>query len=358
MARKAKQVKETNQETIAAKKYNCKELISILQKVRPALSSKNIVEEFSNFIFTGKNLITNNDKICISYPLKTEFKCAVPANEFYDILSSVKEDEISIQQEENKLCFKADNTNAELVIQELSDTVNEFIEAIGLNDFDEDKFKPFSKDFIEAITACMFTASKELDDKILSSISINNKEVLSSDNYRISLFELDKSFKDSFLIAALSVQELIKLEPTGYFRNDSWIYFLAKDGIVFCSRILNDEFPEVKHEFEFESDTIVLPDDFVDMVKNASILAEGEFDIDKKIEVKVKDKKILCKGQNELGWIESKTDINNVDDDFTFTINPNFLVQILSKTKNMKLGENRVMFEYENFKHLICLCDD
>lgn len=361
MARKKVVVEQEQEEEVKAttnNHYDRKQLISILQKVKPALSSKNVVEEFSSFIFTGENLITNNDRICICYPLKTDFKCSVPANEFYGILSSIKEDGISIEQKENKLVFIAKNTSAELITKELSDTVNEFIQAIGLNDFSKDKFKPLPKDFIEAVTACMFTASKDDPQAFLTCINVDNKEVISSDFYRISMFVLDESMKDKFLIPATSIQELIKLEVSGYFRSDNWIYFLCNDEIVFCSRILSDEFPDVKQEFEFESEVITLPDDFINMVNNASVLAEGDFEIDKKIEVKIKDGKISCKGQNELGWIESKIDIQGRKEDISFSINPVFLLQILSKTKNMKVGEGRVMFEADNFKHLISLYND
>jgi len=350
LKRRNKEEAKTNGE-----KYNRADLISILQKVKPALASKTMLEEFSNFIFTGSHLLTTNDRICICYPLKTRFKCSIPSSEFYNILSSLKEENISIEQKEEKLLFKTDKTSAELSIKKIDDVVNDFIEAIGVNDFFSEDFKSLSKDFIEGLTSCMFTASKDISQPLLTCLYASGKEIISSDDYRISLFTTDKALKDKFLIPASSVQEMIKFkEIESYFRNDSWIYFLTKNGVIFCSRIINEVFPDIKKEFDFEANEIILPKDFEELVANASILASGEFDIDKKIEVKVNKGKVSCKGQNDLGWIESKSDINTKQN-FSFSINPIFLSQILKKTNIMKLGEGRILFETEKFKHLISL---
>jgi len=358
MARKKKEEQQSCQDN---NQYDRKELLSVLQKVSPAISSKDNIEEMQYFIFTGKNLITNNGQISICHPLKTNFKCMTSSNELSNILFFMNDEKIIINHKDNKLYFKEENDkesiNAELVTKDISEIANEFIEVIELNNFDESVFKKLPDDFIDAIKICSFTVSKDNSGSILTCISINNNVVISSDDYRISMFTLKESINDKFLIPLKSVNELVNLDIKGYFKKNNWLYFLVDNNIIFCSRMLSDEFPEVMNEFKFKAKNIILPDEFSNIVKRASIFAEGEDDIDKKIEVKIKDGKISCKGQNELGWIESKTGIN-IKEEFTFSINPNFLLQILSKTKNMKLGEGRIMFESENFKHLIALYND
>ena len=59
------------------------ELINILQRVKPGLAKRDVIEQFTHFIFTGESVITYNDEICISHPLKTDFVCSAKSEEFF-----------------------------------------------------------------------------------------------------------------------------------------------------------------------------------------------------------------------------------------------------------------------------------
>ena len=62
---------------------NKEELLKILIAVKPALSKKEILLQMSHIIFTGEDVATFNDTLCIIHPYKTDFKCSVQGEEFY-----------------------------------------------------------------------------------------------------------------------------------------------------------------------------------------------------------------------------------------------------------------------------------
>ena len=85
-------------------KINKTELQLALEKVKPGLASKEVIEQSTSFAFMGNRVVTYNDEISISHPVKgLEVMGAVKAQALYSFLSKVKRDEIDVEWEENQL---------------------------------------------------------------------------------------------------------------------------------------------------------------------------------------------------------------------------------------------------------------
>ena len=92
----------------------------------------------------------------------------------------------------------------------------------------------------------------------------------------------------------------------------------------------------------------------LESVDTVSILAEGEYDIDKKIHIEIDKKKMKCKGIKDIGEIEVELSME-FDKKIQFAVNPIFLKDILNKSRKVKIGNDRILFDTGNFKHLIGL---
>ncbi|MBU0659837.1 MAG: hypothetical protein KKF15_13865 [Alphaproteobacteria bacterium] len=150
--------------------------------------------------------------------------------------------------------------------------------------------------------------------------------------------------------------ELIKFDVKKFHVGDSWVYFSTDDGVVFCSRVVKEDYYDVDEYFKFDGTRLRLPKALKDSVDTVHILAEGDFDIDKRIDVKIGDGKISCRGERSIGWIESELDIKfSKEEAIEFAINPIFFSQILDKSTTMTIGEDRALFLSGSFKHLISL---
>jgi len=334
--------------------YSREEILSVLQKINPIISSNVLKNEFSKFIFTGDSLISSNNEMGICCPLKTKFKCTIEPKGFDKILSSIQDKEIKIEQKENKLLLSAKNISAEIIVDK--DIDKDIVNTMGIIPLSgQVRKKKITEDFMTGIEFSLISITRNMGEVFLTCAYINDDKIISTDDYRISVYNLDKGIGSKILLRSSLIEVIASYKNIiGYYINFNWIYFFTEDNIILCSRIVEEKFPDVEKEFDFDAKEISLPDDFSYLVKNASILASGEFDIDKKIEVKISKGKISCKGQNDLGWIESKIEIDTKQN-FTFSINPIFLLQILKKTNKMKFGEGKILFETDKFKHLIGL---
>ncbi len=156
----------------------------------------------------------------------------------------------------------------------------------------------------------------------------------------------------SFLLPASAASELIKFNVSWYYLSESWIYFNTDDDVIFCSRIGEGEFPEFAHLLKVKSKKISLPDKLKKSIDVSSIMTSGDFAIDKKIQVTIKDEKISCKGENELGFIETSLPIET-SEDIHFAINPMFFSEIIDRATTVMHDENKILFRAGSFRHLM-----
>lgn len=333
-------------------KIKRQELLDALTAIRPGLARKAILEQTMDFIFTREEVLAYNDKICISHPFRTDFECSIPAEQMYKVLASMSQKELELTYKGGNLLLKEGKMSAKLVATK---GIPSIVEKLGLEDL-ENKWKELPKDFLEGLFLCMFSASQDMSQPYLTCICVDQNIMTSSDELRISQYMLEETdFKDTFLIPAKSVEELVRFKVVEYYLGKAWVYFRTKEGVIFCSRIISGEYPDCTSYFEFEGVRLYLPSELKDSVETALIMADGAFDIDKRIEVNISDGMIECLGENEMGWVKKIVKMKSKKKEVSFSINPIFFSEILSRTKVMICGTEKALFQTDKFKHLILL---
>lgn len=331
-------------------KIKTKELKKIFEKIKIGLAQKDLIEQNKNITFDGENAFTYSGNIGVFFPFKTDFVCSVPAQEFMKIVSDISDEKIEIEFSEDSLKLSGKNVKAELKvlidIQDSSAMINQKI-----------RFYKLPENFLDGLELCSFAASKDAGSKF-NGIYVTGNNIFGSDDLRISYFTMKKEIKEPFLIPLSSVLSLKGFELEKYGIKDGWIYFKDSDDVLFCSRLLELDYSDPLEYFEFEGNQTTFPIGTIALVERAEIFSEGDFDIDKKITVRISSGKLTCIGKNDIGEISTYTEMAN-DENIEFVINPVFFRRILSETNSAKIGKDRIMFEMNNFKHLISLyCEE
>lgn len=329
------------------------DLIAALTAVKPGLAKKAIVEQATHFVFTQNEILTYNDRICISYPFKTDFQCSVPADEFHKILVNLNQENVDLELKQDKLMIKCGKTKAGLATA-TGGEILDIVKSLNLEKMRETPL-PLPKDFLEGVALCMFSASKDQTNQILTCLFIEDKYIASTDDFRISEYVMESDIDCSTLIPSSSIAELIKFDVCRYNKDGAWIYFFTDSGVCFCSRVTLGKFPLYEDFFGgFDQKEIRLPADLKQTVLTSAILTEGETDTDKEVEIEIDKKKLRCKGQNRIGWVETELDIET-EHTIKFAINPSFFIKILGHTQSMYFGGNKALFKSKNFRHIIAL---
>lgn len=343
--------------------YDKNEMMDALSKVMPAIASREIIVGSKCFVFNKENVIAYNDSICISAPITTGISCAVNAEDFYNIIKSVKGKDFDMSLDGKQISVTSKGMKADIAI-DTAEQVNEMIEALSLDDLE---FKELPENFIEAMSLLRFTASKEINSDNTQCLSIQGKFMFSTDSYRVSEYELDSEVENFLIPANKSLSSLIKQKAFQYSLTEGWVHFMSEDGTIFSSRVVTGEYPdleEIMEEYRESKGFNVFPgaDEVVEIAREIAFMCEEEQDEDKAIEVVVKGKEkkalITCRASKDRGKIEKKTSVEMkkpLKKSFKFNVNPYFLADILEKTAKISVMEDRAVFKMKNLTHLVSL---
>lgn len=333
-------------------KIKTKELQEKLLKLMPGLSGRSPIKDIKHFAFLGSEIVTYNDQVCIGIPFKSDFSCSIPSDELISILSGIEEDEIEIIAEKEVIRFNSPSTKAKISILKES----QLLKMIQSLDIPEEGWKSISKDFIEGVSLSAFSTSKDMTMGALNCVCVQDDQILSSDTFRISNYQM-KEKMDSFLIPSIVIKDLIRYPITKYCIDNSWIHFEDENGLIFSSRILLTTYPDILNYLNLEGITIEIPDKLKDILPHIDIFTKDEFEIDKKIKIKINNNELWCEASNQSGQVQKKIDIDYRGEEITFLINPIFLSQILEKSTTIKISPDRkkALFLSEKFKHLMGL---
>ena len=333
-------------------KLNKQELIKALEIVKPGLANKEMIEQSTSFAFMDGRVVTYNDEISISHPVKhLDITGAVKADKLYGFLNKVKKDEIDFEITESEIELTAGKSRAGLVLQNEIKLPLEELGGIG-------KWKPVPDGLAEAIEFAVFSCSNDMSKPILTCVHVRKEldRTESSNGYRATHRKFEGALPvPSFLIPSSSARALGSYPITHIARGAGWVHFKTKNDTVFSCRVFADNFPEISHLFEFDGDEITLPKTIGDILDRAGVFKSQDRFVDDMVEVKLANKKITIRVERDSDWFEEEANIRYSDIPISFQIQTNFLKEICARTQKCIISEKMLKFKGDNWEHILAL---
>jgi len=333
-------------------KINKAELQEALEKVKPGLANKERIEQSTSFAFMGDRVVTYNDEISISHPVKgLDVKGAIKAQALYEFLNKVKKDEIDIEWEENQVIIKAGRSKAGIVFEQEIKLPIEEVGEIG-------KWKKLPMKFLDALKFCHPCCSRDMSRPVLTCVSVGKESVEASDSFQIVSYELDKKMPGGeFLIPATSVRELVKYEITEVAEGESWIHFRTEEGTIFSSRVLSNKFPDTSKHLEIDGIEFRFPKNVDQILERARVFSEKEISAgDIPIAtINIKNGRVKISSENEHGWFEEEARVKYEGRPVIFSVGIDFLINLFSRLQTCIIGRDKIGFSGENWKHVIAM---
>jgi len=338
------------------------ELIEVLTKIKPGIATKEFLEQSTHFILNDTEIISYNDEISIVCPFDIGIVCTVDAGLLYKLIAKMDEDTISFNLNKNIMEVECGDTKAELPIiidSEILDYVDKLFE-------EQDKLEKYDlpEDFLDAVRLCAFSASRDRTLGTLTCVWIEGKDVLTSDKYRASWYQMKSAVEKNFYIEAEYVKELSNFEdPVDYCLSRSWVHFNMANGIVFSARLTTpDKLLPLKTMFEeFEhSVRIPIPAALKEAIDTAALTVESEEKLNQRVVIEFGEDLIRCIGASQKGKIEKEIHLhNNLNiEPFAIEASPKAMIEVLDKTTHLLVGKSKGLFksrEKKGFQHLIGL---
>lgn len=325
-------------------------LLTALEKVKPGLASKEMIEQSTSFAFMGDRVVTYNDEISISHPVKgLDVKGAVKAQVLYSFLNKIKRDEIEVEWEENQVKITAGRSKAGLVFEAEVKLPVEEVGKIG-------DWKSLPEEIVEALRFCYPCCSKDMSRPILTCVHINGKRVQASDGYQIINYRLEKkSPVKGFLLPASAVRELVKYNIKEIAEGEGWIHFRTEDGTVFSSRIFEGSFPEIEKFLDFTGIEIPFPKTAPQALERARIFSGNSGEEIPQVEVSVSEDQISFSAKDASGWFEENTRTKYKGDPIHFHTGVDFLINLLGQALSCIYGDDKIKFTGEKWTHVLAV---
>lgn len=330
-----------------------------LNKVKSALTGRSLIPALSGIKFVvekSRLVLTTADSeanMTIQVELKKkkgeleideEGSLIIP-NNIIEIVNKLDEEILEISAVDGvKVLLRTESGNYDLNGFELSEYPN-----IDLS-LNKNLVTLDSEEFKTAINQISFVTSNDEGRPILTGINlkINNKEIelSATDSFRAArkTFDFENKLDEEFdiIIPSKSVNEYIKIVNTEE-NTDMYIFdnkiILKNDNLLFQSRLISGNFPNIKNVFPKEELFHIKLDknNFYNVIDRASIFTS---DKEKNVITLItdKDKVIIKSTSNALGQIEEKIDLDEkVDEDFKISFSSKFMMDTRKAFKNDKI---------------------
>lgn len=329
-------------------KINREALIVALKAVMPGLAQKEVIEQSTSFVFTEDGqVVTYNDEIAVSHPIKVNFTGAIPAKEFFGIINKVKADEIEITVTDGTLLVKGSRAKVGL---RLDGTINLPIKTLAQPD--KGDWTALPKLFCDALSFCMFSVSRDINKPVINCLHVFGQFVESTDNQRATRFDMGKkakeAFPDSILIPSYAVRAIVGYTPTSYAVTEGWVHFKNEAGLQFSCRVFEEEYPDVAPLLKMSGSPIKFPATLSDLLDKATVFNENST-------ITLEKNKLTVSSEGDSGWFSEAARAEYDGETFSFDIAPEFMKSIRKITDTAEVKGNLMKFKGENFEHVLAL---
>lgn len=331
-----------------------KELLDCLTWAKPGLSSKERVEQSTNFIFMNGNLITYNEDILVKTPLPKAFvdlQGAVRAEELFSILNKLTKDDLELSVKDGSLVIKAGRSVSGIAMEtEVKVPYKEIMKELK-----KAETIKIPSALLPAMVRASYCAAKGIQTLKLSGVHVHKGKISSTDNFRIFQTRV-KGIKDlpEFVLPASCLKILATYEPCFLTLTDAWAFFKNKQDVLFCVRLIDlsdDPYPNVSPNLDVEGPELPLPQGILDALDKADIFAKTvTLETDRYVEITLKDGKMIVKGEGPFGWHKESIPLKNYKGhELSFLAHPEFLRDIVPQVQVAIIGERVIKFAGEDF---------
>lgn len=320
------------------------ELINSLKLVKPGIAKQEIIEQSDCIIFDAesKRTYTFNDEMACFIKLDLGITGAVIASVLLDLLGKMKDEEVSISQNDTHLIVEGKRSKAGVQCEK-----DIRIPIHALEHPQKEDWKPLPETFKTAVSmveSCVSTADTDFN---MSSIHVTPTCLESANISQMCRHSINLPITGSFLVRHGNLRSVTYADVTHIAETENWLHFKGASGFRISCRKFNESYIE---DFDtileqiggvgtsgkgMEGVNVVLPSTLADSVKAAALFSKDNLTGKDVLTVSFqKEKKsIMLAGEGALGFFKGRSDCEYEGEDLSFIISPSLLSEILTQHK-------------------------
>ncbi len=311
-------------------------LLSTLRAVSIALSGKAVLEQSDCFVFRGGAVIAYNDEMLVTAPLDLGFEVAVRGEDVIDVLSRFPDDSVDLSLREQSVIVKGKKRTAGITC--LLDIRLPF-DGVPMP---QGKWKRLGKDTAAHLLQAARCCGRDVTNLLTTCVHVTPDYVEACDNNRFFRAEGLTGLSASIIIPAAMIDELSGMNIRQVQVGDGWVYFKNKAGVVFCVRCLHGKYHEGLDKLMEvpDGEEVRFPKALGEVVQRAEVMLDKGYDA--RVRLRVVDSVLTMTSRKEGGWFREHTRIDYVGKPMDFEVHPQFLAELVDRTRKVVVGKDRM----------------
>lgn len=331
-------------------RVNRAELLQVLNRVQPGLSTRDFIEQSSSFVFQNGWVITYNEEI--SCRTKTgfppELSGAVRAAQLLQVLENIGDDDVEIEVTAAELQVRANRKKSGIRMEAEIVLPLEQVEV-------PDEWHDLPENFEAAVLQVAGAAGTNDEEFMTVCIHMHPQYLEASDRRQVSRYMLECGIESPFLVRAASIAHIKGLGLTRIGVTDNWVHFRNKTLAYSCRRHLGD-YPTdaITKMMDFRGAPASLPRGGVEAAKLGAVFV-GDVKENDKVGVRLADGHMSVRGEGAFGWASADMDTTYKGPPVSFRIPPATLAQLITDHKTCEISQERLIVRGERWTFLTVL---
>lgn len=332
-------------------KVNRETLLRQLDSVQPGISSREILEQSSCFIFTKGLVMTFNDEIACSHKCDLKLDGAVQADPLLAILRKLPEDEVDIELTDGYLIIKGVRRTAEIR--------HEAEVLLRVDKVEQpDKWFDLPPEFLEGVKMVQHCAGSDQSKFELTCVHLHADYLEACDNFQATRVKMRTGLKGRALVRRDSIKHIVGLGMTQCSETKTWLHFRNKDGLVLSCRRFENEYHPIDKLLDFKGEKIKLPKGLATAVDLAQVFSAQNAEencVTVELRPGTPHGKLRLTGEGASGRYREYKDLEYNGPAMQFLIAPQLLVDITDKHTEAEITEGRLRVDGGKWVYMTCL---
>jgi DNA polymerase III sliding clamp (beta) subunit (PCNA family) len=324
-------------------------LINVLNEIKCGLTQNEILEQSNAFVFKNKKICSFNGEIFadVEYDIKIKEPFAVVGADLIKILEKVPDEDIDITLEGNELLIKGRQKKAGITIfKEILLPFNE-VPAPG-------KMEKPPAELSHSLLQCARVCGNDHTNSKTTHVHIGSNLVEATDGYRFFRVDLKTRFNKDIMLPADAILSIGERIISGAEFKEGWLHLITigKTRIsIRCSDMDYFEKETLKDLIEVKGSKGQFPKGIKEALDRSRVMQDNM----NEVHITLKKGVVKIRTEKDGGWYEERQKIKYNGEDISFTVNIDFLAEILGKTSDVIFGDGKIKIEKENFHFVICI---
>ncbi|MHA1344932.1 MAG: hypothetical protein ACTSO3_00895 [Candidatus Heimdallarchaeaceae archaeon] len=328
------------------------ELITVLNNLKCALTTNEILEQSNAFVFQDGTICSFNGEIFASakYDIGIEKDFAISGSDLIKLLENYPDENIIITLKNKELLIKGKRKRAGITIFEEILLPYKEVPEMG-------KFKKIKKGFFHNILQCARICGRDHTNPKTTHVHLSSDLIEATDRYRIFRIDTETGFNKDAMIPADSIISIGNKEIVKAGIKDNWLHMISSEKVRYSIRCAEMEYFEdgmIDSIIKVNKKSIGrFPKGIIQTLERSQVM-RGNDGLGV-AHITLKKGIVIIKTSKENGWYEEKSPARYSGKPISFIVSVDFLKDILSKTLNIIFGESKIKIEKDNFHFVIVI---